>query len=360
MKKSTTWIGGKITEMGRYQCKIVKKTFCKYLNIIISINMSLINICSASERVVSGLGPPKMVFNTGRIGAGKPEFNLVLPEIHGPISPWKLLQWRKEKYLEPNDIKLNDTFTDPLLGRPVYRWTSEEADLNVYLRDGLYVYQMIGEDGSADSSGGSDIMISNDALSSPLIVGKIITIRFDARVSAALIEPRISNGPTDGNRLLGEAGMIIRSQYRDPESDTTYSVMLGVPVANSRNKAPEHFACHYFGQMRPPQIVSNFAVPGRSLLQFQIGDKFTTFNVDVGNVISYLTAVNFPCKDDTGISSDFKWPQSAFDLENWQVKSIALGVETHNRSDADEKFPSGHIKIGLDVRNIEVIYGGSP
>ena len=320
------------------------------------VALQLISAATANELVFPPLDSPKLHFGTGKIINRRPEIASTIPAIPGKTSEWTLLQWRKTEYMAPAELVVHDIRqSDKFYGAPQFSWrsTSGESALNIYSGKENLVYQLVSRDGYVDRNGASDVILSAEASVPDLTADHPLTLSADIRVARAKIRYDSRTAQESGD-VLAQSGFMLRTRFSDPATRKMYSVMLGLPTVTSRDNRPDHRGCHFFGENRVPQLVSNSLPTGSDILPFIeniSGPKRLIYNVN--EAICRFISQEVPCRGEDGSRQVMSWPESARDLKNWRVDSMSFGVETQNHHADRGDTAQGTVEIGVDISNLQ-------
>ena len=308
---------------------------------------------SSWEDVFPPLGSPKWLFGTGAIERNKPTLDPNPSALSGPASEWQLLQWRKKEYLRPSNLQIQ-TGRD---GTLTYSWqtASKETEIHVSEKTNHYKYLLIGRNGWHDSNGASDLFLSAATSTRNLKANNSLIVNLRARVVLASAVEKRKDAIASG-QLLAQAGIIFRTRYWDPEAKKEYSVMVGLPIVNSRNPRPRHLGCHFFNTQRNPQIVAILSPPNQRLLEFRTDSAWTLLQFKLSDVICDIAKQKFKCTNDLGASSQMSLSPGSLNLANWTIDSAAIGVETQAgfRANAGQLDEAGDVKIGLEFSDLRI------
>ena len=273
---------------------------------------------------------------------------------------WWVTQWSKFSsdtppipyYLTPNNYVQNDSSTqDPNFGVAPLVFYSENdptiSHLALYQDQALnnWVYELWSQDGLLTAGGGTNLFLSN-TVNSPgsSSLNADVHLAFATKIKQRVLSFNDAAAMTDGSVLaMYFTGLTLN--YTDPASGNQYWQFLQIPHANTRESTATDALCMNLGSGGIPGVL-----PGDTFLSSTPSTgALQSLDYDVNKYVCALVKAAYNCG--TGTVS---FPPAAYDLRNWQIASLYIGLETENRMVPDDQVVRGHAGLGVQIEDLHL------
>lgn len=286
---------------------------------------------------------PQMAFNNGQVANNAAVMDPDLPNIPGPESPWKIIEWSHASYLQPSQMVTGDsTHPDPNYGMPVYGWQSGDGTtVRIYQSSDAtpsnpdYIFNLDEPCGGIDGYGANLFLSTNIVSSHVVTFDHPIDYSLDAKITSATLIP-------GGHAfLLAQVftGFIVAfNASGNPNYDPslpTVSAFIQLGIANSSGSQYRYL------KDDGHSITYTYTLPNDKLLPYQVSNGEPTHLSY--NVNHYL---------DDLIANDPSLPAQAHNLANWNLGAMYIGLETDNI--AHDLPNPAKIDVGLQISHVQV------
>lgn len=292
-----------------------------------------------------------------------------LPAIYGPVSPWSVIEWDKNEYLDPSQMSLNGATTyDPLLGNAAYSWATPDGELSLSIygngTTSPWVYDLRSSGGLFTAGGGSNVFLSDATIAPNATFDDQITFQLTAKISQAIVSYDNAAASTDGV-VLAQAFTGFTLWFNEPGTaafDSTlpsFNVFMQIPITGSNNDAAatDYRSATALAGVNGLTLVYGHVLPNDTTLPFvaSSGSPTTlTYNLDA--YLADLIAQPWPVSNASGTTSWVWLPSAVNNLADWSLTSTYVGLETENadgRPGANQT-PQGTAAIGLQISDLQV------
>jgi hypothetical protein len=283
------------------------------------------------------------------------------PDIDGEPSAWRIVQWHRDAYLQPEQIQRSPSGAyEPGLGYASWRFGMPDgsATIGIYKFGGGYAFDLRERDGDLFDDGGSNLFLSASPGLPDVTLDQRLTYSIAARVSAAEIS---ASDPAAIRRGIVMAqiftGFVIQSVPRAGRPRVT--AFLQIPMSHAVPPAAIYRHC----DMHPGAaiLIYNTALPTDPDLPFRTDDgPLHPLRYDLNQHFCALLAETFPCakldQPDFALTGELQEPR------NWRLISMYLGLETQardRRSSAATGPKAGHVVAGVSLADLHVVRGAA-
>ncbi len=278
---------------------------------------------------------------------------------------WWVTQWGKYSsdsppipyYLTPGSYVQNDASTaDANFGVAPLIFYSENdptiSHLALYQDSTLnnWVYELWSQDGLLTAGGGTNLFLSNTVSNlSSSSVDADVHLDFKTKIKARVLSYNDPAAMTDGS-VLGLYFTGFTLNYTDPASGKQYWQFLQIPHANTQENKGIDALCMSAGSGGIPDVMWSGVMPGDTFLSsVPSAGALQGMDYDVNKYLCALVKATYNCG-----SGPVSFPAAAYNLSNWQITSIYIGLETENRMIPNDLVVRGHAGLGVQIEDLHV------
>ena len=176
----------------------------------------------------AGMTSPRLRFHDGGVENNAPRLFPDSPDMpEYPKSSWYVAQWKKTELLNPSTFFTNSPDAiDPYLGGALFAFPTKDNQSHLWIfRDKLansFVYELYGEHGWLDTSGGSNIFLSNN-VSGENSLGSRVDLNFKAKIAKRTTVTSAQGSDKDGS-VVSQFISGFTLYYADPIANNNISL----------------------------------------------------------------------------------------------------------------------------------------
>jgi hypothetical protein len=279
---------------------------------------------------------------------------------------WWVTQWGKFSsdtppipyYLTPDSYVQSDASTqDPNFGVASLAFYSENdptiSHLALYQDQALknWVYELWSQDGLLSAGGGTNLFLSNTVNSpSGSSLSADVHLTFATKIKQRVLSFNDAAAMTDGSVLaMYFTGLTLN--YTDPATGNQYWQFLQIPHANTMENTNTDAQCISLGSGGIPDVMWSGVLPGGTFLSSTPSTgALQSLDYDVNKYVCALVKAAYNCGTGT-----VNFPTAAYDLRNWQITSLYIGLETENRMVPNDQVVRGHAGLGVQIENLHLL-----
>ncbi len=279
---------------------------------------------------------------------------------------WWVTQWAKVSsdtppipyYLKPDSYISNDPATaDSNFGIAPLTFYSENdptiSHFALYPDKPLnnWVYELWSQDGALSSGGGTNLFLSNDVANpTKATLDADVHLQLKTKIKSRVLSFNDPAAMTDGSVLaMYFTGMTLN--YTDPTSGKQYWQFLQIPHANTQENTTTYAGCANLGKDGIPDVLWSGILPGGTFLSSTPSNgSLKDLDYDVNQYLCALVKASYDCG-----SGPVTFPPAAYNLSNWQITSLYIGLETENRTTSNPQTIRGHAGLGVQIEDLHLI-----